>query len=829
MRDSNRPGPNLAPYKSMPRTSTQNALTLAVICLLIFISAALPARAQVSLTIDHEFAAFEGEEVSLAINLDTPDPGRDIGGFDLYIIFDTSLVLQSVDPGQLLIDCGWELFDYSAVSDTGVRLLAMADLNNGAHHPTCYANTSGTVATLNFLLRDMESFECGFLPIRWAWRSCGDNSFSTKDGDTLLISNEVYFFDGYDENLITADSTFPTTCGAPDVCLPALRTVDFHSGGLQASANDTYPPFAFCPPDTIVYADPRYCGRYVNFQAEVYDNCPGAKVFCLPTPGSFFPVGTTHVICRAVDIKGNSDTCGFDITVIDTVPPIVTCPQDIVVANDSGWCGAVVTWSASAVDKCTGTHVACEPPSGSFFPVGLSNVMAVATDASGNTDTCFFSITVTDTSAPVIQCPESLEIETDSGQCGTTVTYQPTVTDNCAITSMIVTPPTGSFFEVGTHTVTVIARDAAGNADTCAIPITVRDTQPPVVTCPSDTTVLTDSLLYTAAVNFNVSALDNCSDVQVTANPPSGSALPIGDNTIEVIAADISGNADTCSFTVTVLLDDSDNDGHADWEDNCPDTYNPDQADFDHDGIGDVCDNCSALSNADQADFDHDGVGDVCDNCSSIPNEDQLDSDHDGYGDACDNCPDSANADQADSDHDGIGDVCDNCASTPNEDQLDSDNDGIGNVCDNCALVANSLQEDADQDGSGDACDECTDLDDDGYGDPGYPANTCVTDNCPATPNPSQQDTNGDGIGDACCCGLYAGGLTGNTDCDPEGKYNLTDITRLIDRVYLTRRPLCCPANGNTSGDPEGRVNLSDITVLISRVYLSHNPTAACQ
>jgi hypothetical protein len=455
--------------------------------------------------------------------------------------------------------------------------------------------------------------------------------------------------------------------------------------------------------------------------------------------------------------------------------------------------------------------------------------MTVAADPSGNYDTCFFSITVTDTSAPVIACPDSLVIETESGRCGATVDYQPTVTDNCSITSMIVTPPTGSFFEVGTHTVTIVAQDAAGNADTCAFPITVRDNQPPVVTCPSDTTVLTDSLRYTATFDFHISAEDNCSDIQVTATPPSGSELPIGENTIEVIAVDVSGNADTCAFIVTVLLDDSDNDGYADWEDNCPDTYNPDQEDTDNDGVGDVCDNCPALPNTDQADLDNDNVGDVCDNCPSTPNEDQLDSDHDGYGDLCDNCPNTANADQADLDNDNVGDVCDNCPSSPNENQLDSDNDGIGNVCDNCSLVANSQQEDADHDGSGDACDDCTDLDNDGYGDPGYPANTCVQDNCPAVANSSQQDSNNDGIGDACCCGIYAAGLTGNTDCDAEGRYALSDITRLIDFVYLSRTPLCCPANGNTDGDLQGRVNLGDITILINRVYLSHDLTASCR
>lgn len=103
---------------------------------------------------------------------------------------------------------------------------------------------------------------------------------------------------------------------------------------------------------------------------------------------------------------------------------------------------------------------------------------------------------------------------------------------------------------------------------------------------------------------------------------------------------------------------DTDGDGIADAQDNCPNKSNPDQKDTDGDGIGDVCDNCIATANPDQQDTDGDGKGDACDNCVSTPNANQADSDGDGIGDACDNCKDNANADQADSNDNGIGDVC---------------------------------------------------------------------------------------------------------------------------------------------------------------------------
>lgn len=57
---------------------------------------------------------------------------------------------------------------------------------------------------------------------------------------------------------------------------------------------------------------------------------------------------------------------------------------------------------------------------------------------------------------------------------------------------------------------------------------------------------------------------------------------------------------------------DTDKDGICDDVDNCPTTYNPDQADMDKDGYGDACDNCVSTYNPDQADTDKDGVGDAC-------------------------------------------------------------------------------------------------------------------------------------------------------------------------------------------------------------------------
>lgn len=79
------------------------------------------------------------------------------------------------------------------------------------------------------------------------------------------------------------------------------------------------------------------------------------------------------------------------------------------------------------------------------------------------------------------------------------------------------------------------------------------------------------------------------------------------------------------------------------------------------------------------------------------------------------------------------------------------------------------------------------------------------------------------------CCGQFTAGQTGNTDCDTVGKRNLADITRLIDKVYISKEELCCLENGNVDGDLLAKVNLADITGLIDHVYVSKAETAACE
>ncbi len=78
------------------------------------------------------------------------------------------------------------------------------------------------------------------------------------------------------------------------------------------------------------------------------------------------------------------------------------------------------------------------------------------------------------------------------------------------------------------------------------------------------------------------------------------------------------------------------------------------------------------------------------------------------------------------------------------------------------------------------------------------------------------------------CCGQYTGGYTGNCNCSADGLLTLSDITRLIDHVYVSKANLCCGENGNVNGSSDGKLTLSDITLLIDHIYISRDPTEPC-
>jgi hypothetical protein len=145
----------------------------------------------------------------------------------------------------------------------------------------------------------------------------------------------------------------------------------------------------------------------------------------------------------------------------------------------------------------------------------------------------------------VLTCPANIIKNNSWGKCGANVTYPAAIsTGNCG--TITYSHPSGSFFPVGTTTVTV----SSSTGSSCTFTVTVKDVQKPTIKCPSDITVTTTTC--SKQVTFSVSATDNCPGVTVATVPASGTVFPVGTTTVTATATDASGNKSTNTFKVKV-------------------------------------------------------------------------------------------------------------------------------------------------------------------------------------------------------------------------------------------------------------------------------------
>jgi hypothetical protein len=187
---------------------------------------------------------------------------EEIGGFNFLIAYDASaLAFMGADIDSSALygpdpDCAWEYFTYrygpfgncgNACPTGQVRVVGIAETNNGPNHPECFIQpTSYIMFSLNFLVSNDRTLNCMFVPIRFFWIECGDNTMSDKTGERLFISCTVkdfdYLFTGVTD--IGPATTLPTYLGAPPECetsdkVEVERAIDFYNGGIDIVCSDS--------------------------------------------------------------------------------------------------------------------------------------------------------------------------------------------------------------------------------------------------------------------------------------------------------------------------------------------------------------------------------------------------------------------------------------------------------------------------------------------------------------------------------------------------------------------------------------------------------------
>ncbi|HYI02292.1 immunoglobulin-like domain-containing protein, partial [Hyalangium sp.] len=174
------------------------------------------------------------------------------------------------------------------------------------------------------------------------------------------------------------------------------------------------------------------------------------------------------------------------VNVVDHRPPVIACPDPLVVTIEEGEQGSTVTLAeAAAEDECDPT-VRIDSPPETLFLVGTTTVTYTATDDAGNTATCTSTVTVKVTAALpdtliVSHPPEETE---DTGATFEFRATKPNVTYECSLdgsdfSECSVTTTLNALAE-GEHTLRVRARDSSGNVDPTPAFATWMVVPPPV-------------------------------------------------------------------------------------------------------------------------------------------------------------------------------------------------------------------------------------------------------------------------------------------------------------------------------------------------------------
>ncbi|MEM9820946.1 MAG: HYR domain-containing protein [Bacteroidota bacterium] len=179
-------------------------------------------------------------------------------------------------------------------------------------------------------------------------------------------------------------------------------------------------------------------------------------------------------------------------------------------------------------------------------------------------------IKVTDSTAPVLQCPANIEVNTNSHDCSATVNLPLTsAMDDCSNVSIVPSWDFGTgygpFTDVpqGVHQVTYTATDDCGNSSTCTMEVSVVDNIIPVMVCDANTVVYLNSagIVEVDALAFDDGSSDNCALDRLEVSRDAVNFAPQvtfscldADQVLTVYlrAYDLRGNFNECNVEVTV-------------------------------------------------------------------------------------------------------------------------------------------------------------------------------------------------------------------------------------------------------------------------------------
>ena len=346
---------------------------------------------------------------------------------------------------------------------------------------------------------------------------------------------------------------------ATNAATPVIRMVTV----TDTAAPDISPPadITFEATDTLTLLDRSDYGIATSGDdtADITDDAPDA-----------FPLGDTTITWTATDKSTNEMMDTQVVTVVDTTKPSITAPGNIT-KEATGYTTLVTPGQATATDfvadmvaitrdlvgdeadLVVGSASVGDIQMGNEFTVGTHKIIWTADDGNGNIITAEQTITITDTTKPVIVLlgadPQTVEFGSIYNDPGATATDA--VDDNDELTIQIAAASTVDTGTVGDYTVTYTVSDKATNAATPVIRmVTVTDTEAPDIIAPADITFEATATLTPLDRSDYGIATSTDGNADITDDAPA--AFPLGETMIEWTATDTNNLRSAAEQMVTI-------------------------------------------------------------------------------------------------------------------------------------------------------------------------------------------------------------------------------------------------------------------------------------
>lgn len=425
------------------------------------------------------------------------------------------------------------------VEDTTAPICAAMDI-------TVSLNGSGTITIVGSQVDDGSSDNCG--PV------------------TLGVSPNTFNCDSLGAHLVVL--TVTDCPGNSSTCTATVTVVD--DGALEAICQNVT---IFIDADGNASIDPTDIDNGSGGGCD-----PGVLEFDLSqTDFNCTDLGPNIVILTVTDEDGNTATCTATVTVVDLIPPVVTCPPNLTVdchtltdPDNTSQFGF-----ATATDNCPGT-VVTETHQINLNDCGVGTIVRTftATDLSGNTATCIQTVTVVNpnpldegdidwppTPVSVDICNSTDPEDIPNGEPVidpvALLCANPVITFSDQVQTLIDNNP-NTPCKIITRTWTVVDNCQPNGTFVFVQTINVQDAVPPLFTNINDMTKVANSDCV-AFFTLIASATD-CAGVSITNNSPYGQTTganasgnyPIGVTIVIFTATDGCGNISTMDVVITV-------------------------------------------------------------------------------------------------------------------------------------------------------------------------------------------------------------------------------------------------------------------------------------